>query len=111
MTANTRSRWRSPCRHRTGRHRTGQHSTDQQVQQEVVIMSAVTGSLEQVRDWILRKHPERESVEADLDLIENRLIDSLSFVEFVFTIESASGVSIDVETIDVDDFRTLSAIE
>lgn len=74
-------------------------------------MSAVTGSLNEVRDWILRKHPERTSLEPDLDLIENRLIDSLSFVEFVFTIESASGVSIDVENIDVDDFRTLAAIE
>jgi acyl carrier protein len=74
-------------------------------------MSSVTGSVDEVRNWILRKHPERESIDADLDLIENRLIDSLSFVEFVFAIESASGVSIDVEDIDVDDFRTLASIE
>jgi acyl carrier protein len=75
-------------------------------------MSSVsTGSVDEVRDWILRKHPETESIDPDLDLIENRLIDSLSFVEFVFVIESASGVSIDVENIDVGDFRTLAAIE
>jgi acyl carrier protein len=74
-------------------------------------MSSVTGSVTEVRNWILRKHPEREAIEPDLDLIENRLIDSLSFVEFVFAVESASGASIDVENIDIDDFRTLSAIE
>jgi acyl carrier protein len=74
-------------------------------------MSSVTGNVAEVRDWILHKHPEREVIELDLDLIENRLSDSLSFVEFVFAIESASGVSIDVEAIDIDDFRTLAAIE
>ena len=74
-------------------------------------MSSVAGKLDEVRDWILRKHPERGELDPGLDLIENRLIDSLAFLEFVFVIEFASGVSIDVENIDIDDFRTLTAIE
>ncbi|MDN3261190.1 hypothetical protein QWJ26_15480 [Streptomyces sp. CSDS2] len=37
-------------------------------------------SVQQVKDWILKRHPQREDIPADLDLIDNRLIDSLSFV-------------------------------
>ncbi|KAA2255351.1 acyl carrier protein [Solihabitans fulvus] len=73
--------------------------------------STAPGTIDAVRDWIVGKHPERSPVDQHIDLIENRLIDSLSFVEFVFVIEKASGTSIDVDTVDIDDFRTLSAIE
>ncbi|WP_036567510.1 hypothetical protein [Nocardia sp. BMG51109] len=74
-------------------------------------MSTTVGSIDDVRAWILEKNPGVETVEHTTDLIENRLIDSLRFVEFVFVIEQASGASIDVEEIDVDDFRSLAAIE
>lgn len=74
-------------------------------------MSTTVGSIDDVRAWILQKNTKIDTVEHTTDLIENRLIDSLSFVEFVFVIEQASGASIDVEQIDVDDFRSLAAIE
>jgi acyl carrier protein len=64
-----------------------------------------------VRDWILSKHPERRNVAADEDLIESRLVDSLSFVEFIFVIEQVSGVEIDIEHLNLDDLRTLAALE
>ncbi|MEU6119239.1 acyl carrier protein [Streptomyces sp. NPDC047117] len=67
--------------------------------------------LQQVKDWILKRHPEREDIPGDLDLIENRLIDSLSFVEFVFLLEQQCGRSIEMETLEVDAIRTLDAIE
>jgi acyl carrier protein len=67
--------------------------------------------LQQVKDWILKRHPEREDIPADLDLIDNRLIDSLSFVEFVFLIEQLSGRSIPMDSIDVEDFRYLKVVE
>jgi acyl carrier protein len=70
-----------------------------------------TGNLEAVSSWILAKHPERSAIDRDEDLIVNRLIDSLSFVEFVFVIEQASGADIDVDNIDLDNFRTLAAID
>ncbi|MFE5481847.1 phosphopantetheine-binding protein [Streptomyces sp. NPDC056527] len=66
--------------------------------------------LQQVKNWILERHPEREDIAPDLDLIENRLIDSLSFVEFVFLLEQESGRSIRMETLEVDEIRTLAAI-
>ncbi|WP_137994210.1 acyl carrier protein [Streptomyces vilmorinianum] len=67
--------------------------------------------LQQVKNWILDRHPERNDIAPDLDLIENRLIDSLSFVEFVFLLEQQSGTSIQMETLEVDEIRTLAAIE
>lgn len=67
--------------------------------------------LQQVKNWILERHPEREDIAPDLDLIENRLIDSLSFVEFVFLLEQECGRSIQMETLEVDEIRTLAAIE
>jgi acyl carrier protein len=64
-----------------------------------------------VIQWILAKNPARSSIDPSEDLIVNRLIDSLSFVEFVFLIEQESGASIDVENIDLEQFRTLNTIE
>ncbi|MFJ6621734.1 phosphopantetheine-binding protein [Kitasatospora sp. NPDC091335] len=70
-----------------------------------------SAGIDQVRDWILAKHPERESIAPDENLIESRLVDSLSFVELVYTIEGASGVEIDFDTIQMQDLQTLSSIE
>ncbi|WP_371482687.1 acyl carrier protein [Kitasatospora sp. NBC_00315] len=67
--------------------------------------------IDDVRDWILGRHPDRVSVAPDENLIESRLVDSLSFVELVYVIESASGTEIDFDSIDIQDFQTLSAIE
>ncbi|MCF3102455.1 acyl carrier protein [Streptomyces roseoverticillatus] len=73
--------------------------------------STTSSNLDSVRNWLLAKHPERTSIAADEDLIKARLVDSLSFVEFVLTVEEASGVEIDHEAIDLEDFRSLEAIE
>ncbi|MFF8991172.1 acyl carrier protein [Streptomyces sp. NPDC014983] len=71
----------------------------------------MTDGLQQVKDWILKRHPQRDDIPGDLDLIENRLIDSLSFVEFVFLLEQHSGRAIEMDTLEVDSLRTLDAIE
>jgi acyl carrier protein len=71
----------------------------------------MTTTLADVTKWILSKHPERSDLPTDLDLIETRLVDSLSFVEFIFVIEQASGREIDTEALDLDQLRTLDAIE
>ncbi|MDJ0464900.1 4'-phosphopantetheinyl transferase superfamily protein [Streptomyces sp. H27-C3] len=71
----------------------------------------MSDGLQQIKDWILKRHTDREDIATDLDLIENRLIDSLSFVEFVFLLEQLSGRSIEMETLEVDAIRTLGAIE
>lgn len=68
-------------------------------------------ALKEIKDWVLAKHPDRDDIPHDLDLIDTRLVDSLSFVEFLFVIEQASGAEIDTESLDLSRLRTLSAIE
>jgi acyl carrier protein len=64
-----------------------------------------------VRNWLLSRAPGLDSIDPDEDLVSGRLVDSLSFVEFLFTVEEASGVEIDRDSVDLADFRTLGAIE
>jgi acyl carrier protein len=70
-----------------------------------------TPLIDEVKDWVLAKHTDRQNIGTDEDLIETRLVDSLSFVEFIFIIEQVSGTKIDMDTLDLDDLRTLAAIE
>lgn len=72
---------------------------------------AATGSIDEVRNWILKRHPERQTIDAEENLIQTRLVDSLTFVELVYVIENATGVEIDFDNIDIQDFQTLAAIE
>ncbi len=46
----------------------------------------------------------------DTDLIETGLLDSLSFVEMLFEIEQRFGVSVEIETLELDDLRSLEKI-
>jgi acyl carrier protein len=71
----------------------------------------MSANLEPLKAWLLGRHPQRTDIAPDLDLIENRLIDSLSFVEFVFLLEQTSGQTINMSTVEVDHLRTLAAIE
>ncbi|UYQ60610.1 4'-phosphopantetheinyl transferase superfamily protein [Streptomyces peucetius] len=91
----------------TGGHDTPAHPHEH----DTVRSTAMSAGLQQVKDWILKRHQDREDIASDLDLIENRLIDSLSFVEFVFLLEQQSGRTIEMETLEVDAIRTLAAIE
>jgi acyl carrier protein len=67
--------------------------------------------IEKVRDWILGRHADRTELAPDVNIIESRLVDSLSFVELVYAIEDASGAEIDFDAIDIADFQTLATIE
>jgi acyl carrier protein len=70
-----------------------------------------SSGIDEIRNWILARHPDRQTIEAEENLIESRLVDSLTFVELVYVIENATGVEIDFENIEIQDFHTLSAIE
>lgn len=65
----------------------------------------------EVKNWILSRHPEHSDIAPDLDLIDNRLIDSLAFAEFLYLLEELSGRAPDRESLQVDHFRTLNSIE
>lgn len=65
----------------------------------------------QILSWIMERNPGlAEPPSADVDLIEARLIDSLSFLDFLYFLEELTGTEIDVATIVVDDFRSVTAI-
>ncbi|MEU5434612.1 phosphopantetheine-binding protein [Streptomyces sp. NPDC020719] len=73
--------------------------------------AARAAELAEVVAWISGRHPEAAEIGPDDDLIESRLIDSLGFLEFIVLIERLSGRPVDVETLDLDDFRSLSRID
>jgi acyl carrier protein len=64
-----------------------------------------------VQEFILGRNPKLDALAGDFDLIDSRAINSLAFVEFIFLLEELTGEAIDPEDIDLDDFRTLDAIE
>ncbi len=65
--------------------------------------------LKPVIDWLQMKNDALEDIPRDLDLIENRLIDSLSFMEFILLLESLIGRDIPAEQVSVDQFRTFGS--
>lgn len=64
-----------------------------------------------VREFILGRNPRLDQLAGDVDLIDSRAINSLAFVEFIFLLEELTGEPIDPEELNLDDFRTLDAIE
>ncbi|MFF2780465.1 acyl carrier protein [Streptomyces sp. NPDC058052] len=67
--------------------------------------------MERVAAWLQEKNPGLDGpVDADEDLIEARLIDSMDFLEFIDLLEDISGTSIDLQEVTIDDFRTLARV-
>jgi acyl carrier protein len=67
--------------------------------------------IESVRKWLEARKPEFATIDPDLDLIENRVIDSLAFTEFLFFLEELIDREIDPTPQIVASFRTLRTIE
>ena len=63
-----------------------------------------------VREFIVGRNPGMDHLTDDLDLIDSRAINSLAFVEFIFLLEELTGQPIDPEDLDLNDFRTLGAL-
>jgi acyl carrier protein len=64
-----------------------------------------------VVDYLRAAKPELGEVAPDLDLIENRVLDSLAFVEFLLLLEEHTGREISIDSISREDFRTLNSIK
>ncbi|MFE3760149.1 acyl carrier protein [Streptomyces sp. NPDC059104] len=67
-------------------------------------------AIKPVVDWLLEHNPTVEEIPEDLDLIENRLIDSLGFMEFILLLEDLIGRELRLDQIDVNEFRTLRSL-
>jgi acyl carrier protein len=63
-----------------------------------------------VKRWLLAKKPALGDIDYDLDLIENRVIDSLGFIDFVFFLEQLAGRELPLDAESVKAFRTLRGL-
>ena len=73
-------------------------------------MTAPDDGTAAVLEFLRTGRPDIEEIPPDLDLIENRILDSLRFVEFLYVLEETTGSEIRLEDVSPDDFRTLTAI-
>lgn len=64
-------------------------------------------NIEKLEKWILQHNPELSQLDPELDLISNRLIDSLRFMELILFLEQITTKKIDTDLINLEDFRTL----
>ncbi len=65
-----------------------------------------------VREFIISRDPKLSEVEIreDTDLIDNRLIDSLMFVEFLLFLEDKFDRPVQAESGDLSAFRSIASI-
>jgi|GEM_PF-1118464 acyl carrier protein len=72
-----------------------------------------TAQIDQVRQWLVEKKPEvaGQEIDLDLDLIENRVIDSLIFVDLLFFLEEITGRDLQEAASSANAFRTLRTIQ
>jgi len=68
-------------------------------------------NITKIKDWVKSKRPDIGEIEEDYDIISNRIIDSLLFMELVYLIEHLSGKEIDFSNLSVEDFSTLNNIK
>jgi acyl carrier protein len=66
--------------------------------------------LQPIREWLLSRKPGLTEIPDALDLIEQRVVDSISFVEYVLLIEELSGQEIAVDDTTLDKVRTLERV-
>ncbi len=62
-------------------------------------------------DHLRTSRPDLGDIPPDLDLIENRVLDSLGFVEFLLLLEEHTGREIPIDSISREDFRSLDSIK
>ncbi|MFC9596089.1 MULTISPECIES: acyl carrier protein [unclassified Streptomyces] len=68
--------------------------------------------MDPIAAWLHEKNPGLDGpIDADEDLIEARLIDSMDFLEFIDLLEELSGSSIDLQEVTIDDFRTIGRVQ
>jgi acyl carrier protein len=73
-------------------------------------------AIDRLKGWLRERKPKLLSDgsaldDPDFDLIENRIVDSLIFLEFVFFLEELSGRQLDTGPEHMASFRTLRAIQ
>jgi acyl carrier protein len=62
--------------------------------------------------WLLSldRNQELTHIDPDMDIVENGLIDSLEFINFLYTIEEERGAEIPASILQLEKFKTLNSI-
>ena len=63
-----------------------------------------------LRAWIARLRPDLSELALDVDIMEDRIIDSLQFMSFITYIEELREEGIAADDIDISHFRSLQTI-
>lgn len=63
-----------------------------------------------VVQYLLARRPELGTIDPDYDLIDNRVLDSLGFVNFLYVLEEQTGREVQLDEVSPEDFRTLRRI-
>jgi acyl carrier protein len=63
-----------------------------------------------VEAYLLARRPDLVEIDPDLDLIDNRILDSVGFVNFLYVLEEQTGREIPLDEVSPEDFRTLRRI-
>jgi acyl carrier protein len=66
--------------------------------------------VQEIRAWFGTRKPNLPELELDFDLIQNRVLDSLIYIEFIFFLEEFSGYELQSHAEDANRFRTLRSI-
>ena len=66
--------------------------------------------IQKVREFIIDNHSGSCAFSDTDDLIDCGLIDSLRFMDFVLLIEELSGITIPLDDLDIEQFRTIENI-
>ena len=69
-----------------------------------------TGTAEARVVAILQAGLEADAVGPETDVLESGLLDSVTFVDLLVRLEEAFGVEVEVDEVELDDFRTARAI-
>lgn len=59
---------------------------------------------------VLRDHLTVMVESPDVDLLETGLVDSIGLVELILQLEDRFGVSLPMDTLEIDDFRSINRI-
>ncbi|WP_223199545.1 hypothetical protein [Solihabitans fulvus] len=74
-------------------------------------MTTSKSGIDMIVAYLLQKRPDLTTIDHDLDLIENRILDSLGFVNFLYVLEEQTGREIALEDVTPEDFRTVKSIK
>jgi acyl carrier protein len=66
---------------------------------------------EDLRVWVLARNPGVDGLDADTDIIETRIVNSLQFVELMLHVEKLCGRELGADEVNLETFRTLRSIE